>query len=202
MKTTLTYLEKYANQIREKHYPNMPRVIVSQEKMSALWGGLAYGSRHIGLPEWILADREQAKSAIRHELAHNVQSFTRVLCLIIHGKEFHQILKRIAPRTWRRDLHWVATPAITQARAKMGIKPRIYSPIFLRLFTCGNPNCSATPKHIYAWKRVPSYMPRGLFKSCKDCGCPTIIEIPSLARKDNLQSFTSIHSLPSRIPSP
>jgi len=194
MKTSREYLEKYANQIKDKHYPTMPRVIVNISKLKPHLGGMAYGSHMIVLPKWMLSDKEQSKSTIRHELAHNIIKWLKIRVAISHGKEFHQILKQIAPRTWRNDLHWTTTPAITQARQKAGIKTIKREPLKVRLFTCGNPDCPATPKHRYGWKRIPYYIKAGLFARCKECGCPTLVEIRTPANKDKeLESFTSVH---------
>lgn len=188
MRTSREYLQKYANHIRDKHYPSMPRVLVDTAKMESHFGGKAYGINEIVLPKWMLADKEQAKSTIRHELAHNILNWLKLPRVISHGKEFHQILRQIAPKTWRNDLHWYASEAITEARIKAGIKPREAKPMEWRYFTCGNSNCLAQPKHKYAWKRIPYYVKAGLFARCEDCGCANLVEIDG-----KNETFTSVH---------
>lgn len=177
MKTTTIYLQKYANQLRERYYPDMPRVIVNKVKIESRFGGKAYGINEIVIAPWMLADKAEAKSTIRHEFAHNILCWLKLPRKIAHGKEFHQILKRIAPKMWRQDLHWNATPAITQARQKAGIKSIERQSLKWRYFTCGNPNCTANSKRTYGYKRIPYYIKAGLFASCEDCGCPKLIEI-------------------------
>jgi len=177
MKTTKEYLQKYANQLRDKYYPAMPRVFVDIAKMDPRAGGKAIGSSFIELPKWMLADKAEAKATIRHEITHNIVNWLGLPKVISHGKEFHQILKQIAPRTWQNDLRWYASEAITEARIKSGIKPREYKPMDWRWFGCANPDCKLHNVKAYAWKRIPSYIQRGLFVKCKYCDSDTIIEI-------------------------
>lgn len=188
MKTSIKYLQKYANKVRGKYYLDMADVSVSLTKPNRHIGGMAIGKYKILLPKWMLADKNQAKSTIRHELAHNIVNWLNLDKVISHGKEFHDILKQIAPRTWRNDLHWQATEAIIEARIKAGIKKHEYKPMKPHYFTCGNPSCPET--HLYGWKRTPYHIKAGLFAPCKDCGCKSIIEtktnkIPMI--------FTSVH---------
>ena len=188
MKTTTKYLQKYANQVREKYYPQMPRVIVNQAKLKSCVGGMAIGSYKILIPQWMLCDKEQAQSTIRHELAHNIVNHLGLPKVISHGKEFHQILKQIAPRTWRNDLHWYASEAITEARIKAGIKTREHKHMAWRYFGCDNLGCKLHNVKAYAWKRIPSYIQRGLFVKCKYCGSDTLVEIGGRG-----ESFSRIH---------
>ncbi len=188
MKTTRVYLQKYANQLRVKHYSNMPQVaIYISAKTESRTAGRAHGRYLITIQKWMLVDKEEAKATIRHELAHNIVNWLELPKVIAHGKEFHQILKKIAPRTWKQDLHWHYSEAITEARSKVGIKPHEYKPMKWRWFTCGNIDCH---KHLYAWKRIPYYIEAGLFGRCSDCGCPDIVEI----KTDKPPAmFTSVH---------
>jgi len=177
MKTTREYLQKYTNQLKDKTYPAMPNVTVDVAKMNHRVGGKAIGITAILLPKWMLADKEQAKSTIRHEIAHLIVNWLGLPKVISHGKEFHQILKQIAPRTWKGDLHWYRSEAITEARIKSGIKEREYKPMAWRYFGCANLDCKLHNVKAYAWKRIPSYIQRGLFVKCKYCGSPTMVEI-------------------------
>ena len=188
MKTTREYLQKYANQLRDKTYFAMPRVYVDIAKFESRAGGKAIGSSFIELPKWMLADKEQAKSTIRHELAHNIVNWLKLPKVISHGKEFHQILKQIAPSTWRGDLHWYRSEAIVEARIKSGIKEREYKPMIWRWFGCANLDCKLYNVKAYAWKRIPYYIKQGLFAKCKYCGSDTIVEIGGKG-----ESFASVH---------
>lgn len=189
MATSREYLQKYTDQLRGKYYSDMPRVIVKiSPKVESKVAGRAFGMYLITIQKWMLADKNEAKSTIRHELAHSIVNWLEFPKVIAHGKEFRRILKQIAPKTWRDDLHWHCSEAITEARTKTGIKPYKYKPMKWRYFTCGNPNC---PKgRLYVWKRIPYYITAGLFGRCPDCGCSDIVEI----KTDKPPAiFTSVH---------
>ncbi len=175
MKATRKGLESYARRLLDKHYPDMPTPAITIDNKSKRFAANAYSFVRISMTKWIMKDQQEARSTIRHELAHNIFYWLRLGRHIPHGKEFKQILRQIAPKTWREDIHWHMTPAISQAREKAGIKTRTYQPMPYRYFTCGNPDCPA--KHRYAWKRIPFYIISGLFARCKDCGNPTLVEI-------------------------
>ena len=187
MKATKKGLNSYARRILDKYYPDMPTPNITIDNKSKRFAAQADSYHSISMTKWIMKDRQEAYSTLRHELAHNIVAWLRLPYSISHGKEFKQILKQIAPKTWHNDLHWNMSQSISQARINMGIKPRIYKPLPWRYFTCGNPDCPAIPKHKYGFKRIPSYIQRGLFAKCPDCGCPEIIEINGTTR------FKSVH---------
>lgn len=188
MKANRKGLESYARRILDKHYPNMETPDITIDKKSKRFAATAYSFKRISMTKWIMKDLQEARSTIRHELAHNIFYWLREGRYILHGKEFKQILRRIAPKTWRYDMHWNMTPAISQAREKEGILEHRYQSMPWRVFTCGNPDCPANPRHLWSWKRIPSYIIRGLFKRCPDCDCPTIIEIA-----DKKVQYRSVH---------
>lgn len=161
----------------------MPTITINFK--SKRYAAFAHFDHSISMTKWIMKDRQEAYSTIRHELAHNIVYWLKLPCVISHGKEFKRILRQIAPRTWQNDLHWHMTEAISLAREKQGIKARAYKPMAWRNFTCGNPDCPG--KHLYNWKRIPSYIQRGLFARCRDCGSPDLVEINGTAK------FTSVH---------
>lgn len=194
MRTTLPYLRTYANKLKDKYYPNIPKVYVGKlDTLGKSIGGRAYSDHSMYLSTWMLADKEEAKSTVRHELAHNIVNYLRrrnelpKTSYISHGREFHQILKKIAPRTWRQDLYWNSTPAITEARAKHGIVDKAHKYRETKWFTCANPDC--TYKHLWGWKAIPRYIKNGWFKGC-ECGCDTIIQT-NTTKKPLI--FTSVH---------
>ena len=188
MKTSIKYLQKYSNSLIDKYWSDMPKVFVYlDEKLSRQYGGYAHGSHSISIPKWMLADKKEAMGTIRHELAHNLIFYLKLGYKILHGKEFKEALRVFSPKNWQSDLHWTETPAITQARIKVGINPREHHYLQTRLFTCGNPNC--TERHLWGFKRVPDYIKRGLFAVCK-CGCPDMVEKGGKHTK-----YTSVHGI-------
>ena len=152
----LSTLQKYCLEFQEKHYPNMPKIgVVIEELPPQLAGRASYYRRKIEIAPWQLADKEEAKSTIRHELVHCIVGYLKLEIRISHGKEFKKILREIAPRTWSNDMYWHYTPAITAAREKL-IKPRRGYTTRIRKFTCSNLDCEKHP--IWEYKKIPYYI--------------------------------------------
>lgn len=76
----------------------------------------------ITLPQWMLADEEEAKATIRHEFAHFLTFWTHGYQKgSRHGDKFYSCLRAVSGPTWKRDRRWLPSPAIRQARALAGI---------------------------------------------------------------------------------
>ena len=78
-------------------------------------GGLTWGRDKVEVSSWILKDAQQAKSVVRHEVAHLLHEYF-MTGGTPHGKEYMQWLKKVSPRNWRLDRHFSVTPAIQKAR--------------------------------------------------------------------------------------
>ena len=101
------------------HNGRNPTIYVSDTCGSDTAGQVWCGSNDINieLSSWILVDKKQTQSVIRHELAHVIV----YLCGLgggNHGRGFTQALKLTAPKTFRRDRHWYDTSAIYRERKK------------------------------------------------------------------------------------
>jgi predicted SprT family Zn-dependent metalloprotease len=129
-------------------------------------GGRANSFHGIWIPEWMLADREQTLSTIRHEYAHNLTIFADEYT-IHHGKEFHGFLKQIAGAKWRRDLHWERTPAIIEARRKVGLEKKEEN---WHTYVCPD-GCGFEYKTI----KIPNYVKKGSAQ-CARCGAAPLKE--------------------------
>ena len=78
-------------------------------------GGQAFNkAQRIHVSSWILKNASVAKGVVRHELAHLIHSQIGTGGLP-HGKEFKQVLKTIAPKTWRKDRTFRWEPEIVTA---------------------------------------------------------------------------------------
>ena len=84
--------------------------------------GFAHGCTQVHIAEWLLVDEAEAKSVVRHEVAHVVQNYQHERCKP-HGEEFTSALKIVAPSSWRKDRHWVDNPTIAKARKECKAKP-------------------------------------------------------------------------------
>ena len=99
-------------------------IMVIADKLNAFnHAGEAYGSYRFKIGKWVLGGETQAKSTVRHELAHCLHAFATksglediIQCSpcshrggMAHGKEYHAVLKTISPKLWRRDIQ---TPTI------------------------------------------------------------------------------------------
>tara|TARA_R110002020_G_scaffold211769_1_gene418018 strand:+ start:1750 stop:2292 length:543 start_codon:yes stop_codon:yes gene_type:complete len=101
-----------------------PKLEVVNKTSGALVAGEAYGSHKICLAKWILADDQQTKAVIRHELAHLLHKFSG-MGGNSHGQEYNSILKMISPNRWRKDRHWYPTVSIEKARSKVHRVPMV-----------------------------------------------------------------------------
>lgn len=75
----------------------------------------------ISIAEWILADPDQTRLIIRHELAHllhHILGFGGTS----HGREFKRILKCVSGKNYKKDMHWHPTPKINLARMKLRLE--------------------------------------------------------------------------------
>ena len=78
-------------------------------------GALTYGCEKVEVSSWILTDAQQARSVVRHEVAHLLHEYF-MEGGTAHGKEYIRWLKIVSPRNWRVDRHFTITPAIRKAR--------------------------------------------------------------------------------------
>ncbi len=155
----------------------MPYPDIKIEKLNPKIGGMAHiysRPRTISIALWIMADKNEAMGTIRHELAHLIVYWLHLKIKIYHGKEFHQILRQIAPDTWRNDLHWHDTPAISKAKEKEGGLTKKKHVWKVHTYGCTNPECKRKPA--WSYKRVPHYVKQGL-AICPSCNKQMITEI-------------------------
>ena len=82
------------------------------------YAGLAHSDMAIDISRWILEDKTEARATLRHEVAHLLHSYSKQGGGS-HGKEFHNALKVVSPRTWRKDRHWYPNANIEKARTKV-----------------------------------------------------------------------------------
>jgi len=116
-----------------KEYPKAkkvrPKVYISDtcgsDTAGQIWCDVSRRRMEIELSRWILVDRKQTLSTIRHELAHALTAICE-LGGAKHGKEFTKALKIVSPRTFRRDRHWYDNDSVFKARKKYHPKTRIY----------------------------------------------------------------------------
>ena len=80
--------------------------------------GVCKGCNDIRIADWILVDRDEARSTVRHELAHALQSYKYGISVRPHGKEFIEALKAVSPTNWRKDRHYTETSDIVKARTE------------------------------------------------------------------------------------
>ena len=111
-----------------------PMLVVVDHVTSARWSkdrwrisGAAYNTRTceacIEVTKWICADDNEAKSTVRHELAHCIQGYCK-LPGSSHGRGFTQALKIVSPKKFRYDRHWHSTDKVEKARSAMKSKYR------------------------------------------------------------------------------
>jgi hypothetical protein len=82
------------------------------------YAGVAHTCVSIDISRWILEDEVEAKAVVRHEVAHLLHNYSKTGGRT-HGKEFHEALKIVSPKTWRKDIHWYPNPVIEKARTKV-----------------------------------------------------------------------------------
>lgn len=163
MRVQLRTLQKYLEKLRQKHYPNVKSQITVSDRLPSRFGGMAYNYGVMGIAKWILSDKEEAFSTVRHEFAHHVVQQLLPNYKIHHGKEFHSVLRKIAPKTWREDCYWHYTPAITAAREKI-FKPSKRRKAKWHEYVCISPNCT----YVYKYARIPWYVKEGIAR-CPRC---------------------------------
>ena len=140
LNTLQSYADKiyYGDRVQNfiKRYPNAkkikPRVYISDtcgsDTAGQIWCDVSRRRMDIELSRWILVDRKQALSTIRHELAHALSAICE-LGGSKHGKEFTTALKIVSPKAFRQDRHWHDTTKVFKAIKKYHPKTRIYSNI-------------------------------------------------------------------------
>jgi len=78
--------------------------------------GTCRGVDDIRIADWILVDASEAKTTVRHEIAHALKNYKYGMNGRPHGKEFIEALKVVSPNNWRKDRHYRETPEIVKAR--------------------------------------------------------------------------------------
>lgn len=96
-----------------------PTFEIAKGKTFRTTGGMAHVEANlISIAEWILADPDQTRLIVRHELAHLLH-YVLGCGGTAHGKEFKRVLKCISGRNYKKDLHWQPSPKINRARIKL-----------------------------------------------------------------------------------
>ena len=133
------YLEKYLFSDRLQEFineqtkdiqvnapPTVPVIVISNTCGADIGGQTWYyeddDEAWIELSEWIIDDEEQVRSILRHELAHYVKEYCRIVALP-HSKEYTKVLKMVSPKHFRKDRHWKPTKEIDIKRKL--IHPRL-----------------------------------------------------------------------------
>ena len=96
--------------------PTIPYVTIVPS-CGALYAAQTYGHILIEVSSWILVDKKQTASVLRHECAHIVHH----LCGLhgpTHGPEFVRVLQYISKNTWEEDKFWHPNDIIEEARQK------------------------------------------------------------------------------------
>jgi DNA-directed RNA polymerase subunit RPC12/RpoP len=166
-------LQSYANKLRERFEPSMPlqQVLLSTALPNRVGGRAEVTSNTILVAEWMAADMPKARATVRHEMAHAIGYHRVIQGWNQHYGAFKKLLMEISPCSWKHDLHWYETPAITKARDQAGIRPYKQRPVrYLECAKCGRHfTCGGSG--------IASYIQRGLFLPCRHCGGLELIEI-------------------------
>lgn len=123
-------LYQYFSRVKQESLPSTRwakrltlRILHPKDKgYSIRYAGWAdYKNAQVLIQDWLLSDRKQAESTVRHELAHFYKT-----CLWLPGKEhganFRACLRAISGRSWKRDCHWQLSEPIKAFMAASGRK--------------------------------------------------------------------------------
>jgi hypothetical protein len=81
--------------------------------------GKARDDTMIMVSSWVLYDRNETESTLRHELAHTIVNRCGLREPNSHGENFKRVLKTIAPTTWEKDWYCTPTPAMRAAKERI-----------------------------------------------------------------------------------
>lgn len=166
---------KYVKPIQEQKYVVTPtitmRILKKGDKNYSIRASGRAWKTHIVIMDWVLADKEEALSTVRHEIAHVMTYWQHVTLerVMPHGKEFKANLRTVSPRSWRWDLHWHSNEAIVAAQAEKAGRIRRIIP--LKAFLCLSHGC----RILHYGKRRPHFLMCG-------CGQKRILIV---AKSDN-----------------
>ena len=109
-------VQQFIAQYNISNKPNIPYVTIVPS-CGALYAAQTYGHILIEVSSWLLVDKKQTASVLRHECAH----LDHHLCGLTgptHGPEFTRVLQYICEDTWEEDKFWHPNDIIEKSRQK------------------------------------------------------------------------------------
>jgi len=95
----------------------MPKVSIVSS-CGPLYAAQTYGHSLIEVSSWLLVDKDETLTTLRHECAHILKNKCS-LGGTPHGKNYTKVLKIISPSSWEHDKFWHPNATIEEARLLM-----------------------------------------------------------------------------------